>query len=82
MQLYSQSRFSTGFFAFFHLKIKLSNFFSFKKISALQIALVTKTPYAFVIQVLKKLNKISDLMHLYYQSGFFAGFFAFFHLET
>jgi hypothetical protein len=78
MHLYFQNGFFVGFFAFFHLKTELNNFFSSKKISALQIALFTKTPYALVIQVSKKLNKISDLMHLYYQSGFLAGFFAFF----
>jgi hypothetical protein len=48
----------------------------------LQIALVIKTPYAFACQILEQLNKISNLMHPYNQSGFFAGFFEFFHLRT
>jgi len=41
-----------------------------------------KTPYAFVIQILEKLGKISDLMHLYFHSEVFTSFFAFFHLKT
>jgi hypothetical protein len=81
MHLYFQSGFSLSFFAFFHLKTKLNNFFSFNKLSALQIALVTKTPYAIVVQIVEKFNKSSDLMHLY--CGFFCRFFfTFFHLKT
>ncbi len=34
-----------------------------------------------MVQILEKLNKILELMHLYYQSGFFVGFIEFFHLR-
>ncbi len=71
-----------GFLSFGHLKTKLNNFLSFNFFSILQIALASKTPYAIVLQISEQLNKTSNLMHRYYQSGFFAGFFEFFHLRT
>jgi hypothetical protein len=57
-----------------HLKIVELTFY-FSKFSQFCKLLVTKTPYALVVQILEQLNKISDLMHLHYQSGFFCRFF-------
>jgi hypothetical protein len=79
MHLYFQSGFFTGFFAFFHLKTKLTNFFSFHFFFfSFVIALVTKTLYAIVVQIVEQLKKISDLMHLYFQSGVLQAFLHFF----
>jgi len=64
-----------------HLKIELNNFLSFDFFSIFQFALVTKTHYALVVQILEQLKKISDLMHLYFQSGFFASFFLHFFIK-
>jgi hypothetical protein len=81
MHLYIQSGVFAGFFVIFNLKKNLNDFFIYL-FSILQTALPTKTPYAHVVQIPNQLNKILDLMHLYIQCGFFAKFFAFFHLRT
>jgi hypothetical protein len=48
----------------------------------LQIALVTKTHYALVVQILEQLKKNLRFDAPIFQSGVFIGFFAYFHLET
>jgi hypothetical protein len=80
LHLFYQSRFFVEFFEFFHLKIELNNFFififfSFVNYINYENSLCTCDPN------FKAIEKILDLIHVCYESGFFANFFAFFHLK-
>jgi hypothetical protein len=63
INLYIQSGFIARFF-FSHLKIGLNNVFSI-----LQIARAKSPPKGLVFQISDQHNKISDLMHPYFQSA-------------